>query len=322
MRVLVTGASGWLCRTLIPMLVARDYAVTGLDVAPGAHTDIVGSVSDRRLIDGLFQDAAFDAVIHAGALHKPDIARHPAQAFIDVNVTGTLNLLQAAGGRPGVRFIFTSTTSLMVSRAIREEAGDAAVWMDERFGPIEPRNIYGVSKHAAENLCRMRHVEQEAPVVILRTARFFPEDDDTIRDVPGVNLKCNELLNRRATTRDMARAHLAALDAAEAVGFGLYIVSAPTPFDRRDAAALVRDPAAVIRRAFPDAAALYQQAGWRLPSRIGRVYDGRALCSQLGFEYETDFAAVLDHLRRGGPCPVDHDPNYVSPAWAARSSPA
>lgn len=319
MRVLVTGSSGWLCRTLIPMLAMRGHAVTGLDVVAGPHTQICGSVGDRELIEAVFDNGGFDAVIHAGALHKPDIARYPAQAFIDVNVTGTLNLLQAAGRRPGVRFVFTSTTSLMISRAIREESGPRAVWLDERSGPIEPRNIYGVTKHAAENLCRMHHLEHGAPVVILRTARFFPEDDDTIKDIPGPNLKCNELLNRRATTWDMARAHVAALDQAAEVGFGLYIVSAPTPFDRMDAQALKTDAASVITRIFPEAKALYDRVGWRLPDRIGRIYDGRAICAALGFEYETDFATVLDRLHRAEPPPVDHDPDYVSPAWTARA---
>ena len=50
-----------------------------------------------------FAEHGIEAVIHAGALHKPDIVRYPAQAFVDVNVTGTLNLLEAAaaaGARP------------------------------------------------------------------------------------------------------------------------------------------------------------------------------------------------------------------------------
>ena len=86
-----------------------------------------------------------EGVIHGAALHKPDIARYPAQSFVDVNVTGTLNLLSAAVAAGHDRFVFTSTTSLMVSQEIHDEAGDAAVWLDERTGPLAPRNIYFVS---------------------------------------------------------------------------------------------------------------------------------------------------------------------------------
>jgi len=79
MRILLTGSSGWLGRFLVPRLRAEGHHVTGLDVAPGADTDLLGSVADRALIDRIFADRAIEAVIHAGALHKPDIARYPAR---------------------------------------------------------------------------------------------------------------------------------------------------------------------------------------------------------------------------------------------------
>src|SRR5262249_29572756 len=133
-----------------------------------------------------------DAVVHAGALHKPDIARAPAQHFIDVNVTGTLNLLEAAISAGNDRFVFTSTTSLMISQAIRDETSSAAVWLDEGAGPLAPRNIYGVTKLAAEGLCRLYFLDHGLNCVVLRTARFFPEEDDTHRELSGPNQKANE----------------------------------------------------------------------------------------------------------------------------------
>ena len=151
MRVLLTGSSGWLGRFLAPRLQDAGHQVVGLDVAPGAHTDVIGSVADRAVVERAFAGGV-DAVIHAGALHKPDIARYSKQAFVDVNVTGTLNLLEAAARARHDRFVFTSTTSLMISQAIRDEAGPNAVWLDEETGPLAPRNIYGVTKLAAEGL--------------------------------------------------------------------------------------------------------------------------------------------------------------------------
>jgi nucleoside-diphosphate-sugar epimerase len=252
-------------------------------------------------------------VVHAAALHKPDIARYPRQAFVDVNVTGTLNLLEAAVAHGASRFVFTSTTSLMITAAIRAETAPAAVWLDETSGPLQPRNIYGVTKRAAEELARLFHAEHGLPVVVLRTARFFPEEDDTHDLLPGENMKANEFLHRRLTVEDCALAHLAALENAPAIGFGLYIVSAPTPFDRRDAARLRTDAPAVIARYFPDAAALYAARGWTLPATIGRVYDAAAIGRDLGFRCRTDFAAVLAALRDGRPLPFAHDPAYTSP---------
>jgi UDP-glucose 4-epimerase len=300
------------------MLREAGHAVVGLDVAPGADTQILGSVADRHAVERAFTDHAIEAVIHAGGLHKPDIGRHGAQAFIDVNMTGTLHLLQASAAARVERFVFTSTTSVLISQSIRDETDDRAVWLDESTGPLEPRNIYGVSKLAAEGICRVRHLTDGLNCIVLRPSRFFPEDDDTHAEPSGPNLKANELLHRRLTVEDAARAHLLALEQAPTVGFDVLIVSAPTPFLRSEAADLKRDAAAVVTRHFPDAAELYAERGWTLPRSIGRVYDATRAQRVLGFRAESDFAAVLDALRQGREPPFTHDADYASPMAAPR----
>jgi UDP-glucose 4-epimerase len=312
-QLLLTGSSGWLGRFLAPRLRALGHHVIGLDVAPGADTQIRGSVADRALVDRVFEDHQPQAVIHAGALHKPDIIRYPAQAFVDTNVTGTLNLLEAAVAAGHDRFIFTSTTSLMISDAIRRETAAHAVWLDETAGPLAPRNIYGVTKLAAEGLCRIHHLEHGLNCIILRTARFFPEEDDTHRDLSGENLKANEFLHRRLTVEDAAEAHVLALERAPGIGFGTYVLSALTPLRPADADALKRDAPSVIARYFPEAPGLYAARGWRLPPSIGRVYDASAAARELGFRPAVDFAAVLAALRHGERMPFAHDPSYTSP---------
>lgn len=313
MRVLLTGSSGWLGRFLAPMLREAGHHVTGLDVAPGAETQVIGSVADRGVIDRVFGEHGIEGVIHGGALHKPDIVRYPAQTFVDVNVSGTLNLLEAARTAGHDRFVFTSTTSLMITDAIRAETAREAVWLDEDSGPLLPRNIYGVTKLSAEHLCRLAQLEHGLSCMVLRTARFFPEEDDTHRALSGTNMKANEFLNRRLTVEDAARAHLVALEKAPEVGFGTFILSAPTPFSRGDCAALKADAPKVIARYFPDAAELYAKQGWTLPRSIGRVYDAGLAERVLGFRCETDFAAILAALRDEAPMPFAHDASYVSP---------
>src|SRR5260221_2188130 len=250
MCVLLTGSSGWLGRFLAPQLRASGHTVIGLDVAPGVHTHVIGSVEDRTTIDRAFADQNIEAVIHASAPHNPDIDRFPPQAFVNVNVTGTLNFLQAAVAAGHDRFVFTSATSLKISQAIRQELGESAAWLDESSGPLEPCNVYGVTKLAAEGLCRLYHPEHGLNCIILRTARFFPEEDDAHQDLSGLNLKANEFLHRRLTVEDAAAVHLLALERA-VIGFDTFVVSAPSQFQRSDAEAKVlkRDAARVPRHA-------------------------------------------------------------------------
>lgn len=319
MRILLTGSSGWLGRFLAPRLREEGHEVVGLDTASGADTHVVGSVADRTLIDRIFTERGIEAIVHCAALHKPDIVRYPAQAFIDTNVTGTLNLLDAAVAAGNNRFVFTSTTSLMISAAISAGISDRAVWLTEEHAALAPRNIYGVTKLAAEQLCRLRYEQHGLPIIVLRTGRFFPEDDDMAGaiDHDGPNTKANEFLHRRLTVEDAAEAHVLALARGPELGFQTFILSAPPPFAEADCEELMRDAPAVIARYFPEVSSLYGKAGWTLPPRIDRVYDPAKAEDLLGFRCRTDFAAVLRALARGERLPFAHDPLYVSPMVGA-----
>ena len=302
MRILLTGSSGWLGRTLAPRLRQLGHAVIGLDPVASPETAIVGSIADRDVVFRAVADHGVEAVVHSGALHKPDIERFERQAFVDVNVRGTLNLLEAAVAHGVGRFVLTSTTSLMISERIRAGlSGGArrAAWLTEDMSP-EPRNIYGVTKLSAEHLCRLFHIEHRLPVVILRTARFFPEADDMAHAIAqsDENTKANELLFRRLSVEDAAEAHVAALNKAPALGFGTFIVCAPTPFSPDDCAELIRDAPAVVARYFPHYAELYASKGWTMFGSIDRVYDASLARQKLGFVCQADFASVLDGLRR------------------------
>jgi hypothetical protein len=104
-----------------------------------------------------------------------------------------------------------------------------------------------------------------------------------------------------------------ALDGAPALGFEIFVLSAPTPFARSEAEALKRAAAEVIERHFPDAPALYARRGWWLPTSIGRVYDSSRIERVLGFRCATDYGGVLNALRSDGRLPFAHDPAYQSP---------
>ncbi|TGT81817.1 MULTISPECIES: NAD(P)-dependent oxidoreductase [unclassified Mesorhizobium] len=300
MRILLTGSSGWLGSALAPLLRGLGHDVTGLDPVPSAETRIVGSIADRDLVMRAVEENRIEAIIHSGALHKPNIESHANSDFIATNVQGTLNLLDAAVAANVQRFVFTSTTSLMISQAIRDGfKGGArrAAWLTEAMSP-EPRNIYGLTKLSAEHLCRLYHLQHGLPVVVLRTARFFPEADDMAHAIEqsDANTKANELLFRRLTVDDAARAHVAALENAPELGFDIFIVCAPTPFQPDDCADLIADAPSVVARYYPEFPALYARKGWTMFSSIDRVYDASRARDRLGFACRTSFADVLTAL--------------------------
>jgi UDP-glucose 4-epimerase len=272
---------------------------------PGPHTDVVGTVAVRDLVRRIIRDHRIQGIVHAGALHKPQVATHDPGQFIETNVQGTLNLLQeaTAEGSTVDRFVFTSTTSLMISQEIRDahrRGIERAFWIDEEMATLEPRNIYGVSKLSAEHLCRMVHGATGLPIVILRTSRFFPEEDDMAHEIiqSGANTKANEFLFRRLTVHDAASAHIVALDRAPQIGFDTFIISALTPFSPEDCEALMEYAPLVVHRYFPRYREIYARRGWTMFDYIDRVYDSNKAMRRLGFVCRTDFGDILLQLDR------------------------
>jgi len=297
-RVLVTGSAGHLGEALIRVLRDGGYDVTGVDVRQSPYTTVVGSVVDRAVVRGCA--AGVGAVLHAATLHKPHVGSHGKQAFVDTNITGTLTLLEEAVAAGVGSFVFTSTTSAF-GRALTPAPGKPAAWITEDVVP-RPRNIYGVTKTAAEDLCELVHAEHGLPVIVLRTSRFFPEADDNDEAraaCADANVKANEYLYRRVDVADVADAHLLAMERAAELGFGKYIVSATTPFTPADLAGLRDDAPAVVRRLFPDYEAEYARRGWRMFPSIGRVYVNARARADLGWSPRYDFRAVLDALKAG-----------------------
>ena len=250
-RILVTGSAGHLGEAVVRVLREAGRDVAGLDILGSPLTSLTGSVADRELVRASL--AGVTGVIHAATLHKPHIGSHERQAFVETNITGTLVLLEEAAAAGVESFVFTSTTSAF-GRALYPGSGAPAAWITEDVVSL-PRNIYGVTKAAAEDVCELVHRDTGLPVVVLRTSRFFPEADDR-DDVRATfddgNVKANEYLYRRVDIEDVVAAHLLALERAPALGFGKYIVSATTPFAREDTAALAEDAPSVVRRLYPD----------------------------------------------------------------------
>jgi UDP-glucose 4-epimerase len=298
MKALVTGSSGHLGDALVRVLRSQGQEVVGIDLQPSPSTTIVGSITDHDLVRRAIRGTS--AVLHTATLHKPHIGTHNRQAFVEANISGTLNLLEAAVENDVEAFVFTSTTSAF-GRALTAEIGELAAWITEDVAAL-PRNIYGVTKSAAEDVCELFYREYGLPCVVLRVARFFPEADDSheIRQsYDHLNMKVNELLYRRVDLEDVVTAHQLALKMAPRLGFGRYIVSATTPFTPDDLGALGRDAPTLVRQLFPDFEGIYDRLGWTMLPTIDRVYVNARARRDLGWEPRHDFRRALDCLQSG-----------------------
>ena len=298
MKILVTGSAGHLGEALVRTLRDQGTAVVSVDVLRSPFTDIVGSIADRQVVDACMPGVTH--VLHAATLHKPHVVSHSRQDFVDTNVTGTLNLLEASVAHKVRAFVFTSTTSTF-GDALTPPAGSPAAWITEDVVPI-PKNIYGVTKTAAEDLCRLFHRIENLPCLVLRTSRFFPEEDDVAERASAYaedNLKANEFLYRRVDVEDVVSSHLLAMEQAPRIGFDKFIITATTPFRREDAAALGMDTPAVLTKYYPEFPALFARKAWKMLPTLDRVYVNARAREVLGWAPKYDFGHVLRSIQAG-----------------------
>jgi nucleoside-diphosphate-sugar epimerase len=298
MKTLVTGSSGHLGEALVRTLRNDGHDVVGLDIIKGQFTDQIGSIVDapfvRRCMNGV------RTVYHAATLHKPHVGTHDRQAFIDTNITGTLNLLEASAEAGVQSFVFTSTTSVF-GDALIPPVGAPAAWITEDVTPV-PKNIYGVTKATAEDLCQLFHRNEGLACIVLRTSRFFPEEDDDAHvraTYADENIKANEYLYRRVDIEDVVSAHLLAAKQARNLGFRKFIISATTPFAPSDMTDLRINAPSMTQRRVPDYVAEYARRGWKMVPTIDRVYVNDRAREELGWKPRYDFRYVLDRLKAG-----------------------
>ena len=132
-KVLVTGSAGHLGDALARVLRGHGYEVVGLDLLASPCTTVVGSITERALVRDCL--AGVSAVLHAATLHKPHVASHAKQDFVDTNVTGTLALLEESAAADVGAFVFTSTHERLRRRAHSAARGDPPPGSPRRWSP-------------------------------------------------------------------------------------------------------------------------------------------------------------------------------------------
>lgn len=296
MKILVTGSSGHLGEAIIRKLRDNIIDCIGIDIKPTEYTTNIGTILDRPFVHECVQEV--DYIIHTATLHKPHVATHSNLDFIQTNISGTLNLLEEARDQRIKGFIYTSTTSTF-GDVLTPRKSEPAIWITEST-PSIPKNIYGVTKSAAEDLCQIFFRNHQLPCIVLKTSRFFPEEDDKreIREnFEDLNIKAIEYLYRRVDIEDAVEAHLLAIKKVQKIGFGKYIISATSPFQKHDLYTLNSNAVKVVEKLYPDFKYIFEKRGWKMLSHIERVYVNEKAKSELDWKPKYDFHHVLECVR-------------------------
>lgn len=193
MKILITGGAGFIGSAVVRQAVSAGHDVVNLDALTyAACLDNVASVSDspqyvfehadirdRASLDRIFATHQPDAVMHLAAESHVDRSIDAPGEFIETNVNGTYNMLEAAraywkakGMPEGFRFHHISTDEVYGS------LGETGQFTEDT--PYDPRSPYSASKAASDHLVRAWHETYGLPVVLTNCSNnygpyHFPE---------------------------------------------------------------------------------------------------------------------------------------------------
>lgn len=277
-KILVTGSSGQLGKEIVHQLKLKQYEVIGIDVIESNTTDFLIDIRDKKQIDSIINGV--NAIIHTAAIHgKHYELKFPRAAFIETNINGTFNLLNACVENGINKFLYTSTTSIYGKSMVNDKQ---AVWVDESLLP-NPRDIYDITKLTAELLCQDFFEKEDIETTVLRVSRFLPEND---------NLKAIHRLYRGLDEYDGAIGHILALEK-RFKSFEIFNISNETPFQKEDLETLFNNPEEVIKKYYPTSDKFFKEKNWLFPSCIDRVYCIDKAKRELGYKPVHNFDTFL-----------------------------
>jgi len=300
--ILVTGAAGTLARAVVPALLQAGFDVRAGDVRPisGAPQAVDTVALDVR--DAGSVQAAMDGVVgvlHAAAWHGIHLSDHPPTDFWELNATGTFNVLQAALDH-GTRAVVLSSTMGVYGRSRAATQGGPAVRVHEGL-PVEPTDVYGVTKVVAEELSRS-FARRGVAGVALRYGMFVPEPFDHA----GIRF-----LYGGVDEDDVAAANVLALRRLLAgpadLHLGAFNIESAVPWQADDGVLLRHDPLAAIGRHWPDGPSVLAAAGVAPWGPIDEYYDISRAAQVLDWRPRRGFAEYLEDLRLGAGLPVPRD---------------
>ena len=285
MRVLVTGAGGTLGTALAPVLATAGHEPVLLDLRPlrSPYECIQGDL--RRPKDVLAAASGVDVIVHTAAVHGIHLRDHSVRDFYDLNLTGTLNVWQAAAEVGARAVVFSSTMGVYQSR--NTTPGRAAALPEDV--PLRPGDVYGWTKMAGEELCQLYGRTHGIPSVGLRFGMFVPEPFFRY----GIRL-----LYGGVDTHDVVRSVMTSIDALTSgnVTWETFNIESVVPFTDDDTEQLALDPMPVLDKYYPGASELLRERGVESLAPITVYYPMNHAEKVLGFKPQCNFDRWLEEL--------------------------
>lgn len=191
-RVLVTGAGGFIGGHLTTRLANAGAKVTALlkynsehhkggilgDIgADGDVTFAYGNVADPEFIGDLVKDGAFDYVFHLAALISIPYSYEAPRSYVETNVLGTQNVLEAVTRNKVRRVVHTSTS---------EVYGTALYTPIDEKHPYQAQSPYSATKISADMMAESYRRSFDTPVVVIRPFNTFGPYQSQRAVIPSV----------------------------------------------------------------------------------------------------------------------------------------
>lgn len=186
MKTLITGGAGFIGSAIVPELKRKGYDIYVLDNLSFGNREFIdipdshfflADIRDLQKVEGVFAQVKPEIVVHLAAIHFiPYCNQHPFEAM-DINIRGTMNILQASKNSPSVKKIFFASTAAVY--AISDEAAN-------ENSLTLPLDIYGLTKYTGEHLCRKFNLETGKDTIVCRFFNAFGPNETNPHLIPEI----------------------------------------------------------------------------------------------------------------------------------------